>query len=54
MMETSSKTLCQTTETTPVYVNPDQTFDIKNVRLRHIKVDIQFLIKNMFVFSLFS
>jgi len=54
MMEMNSKTVCETTETSPVYVNPDQIPDINNVRFRHFKVDIPVLIKNIIFFALFS
>jgi len=50
MTETNSKSSYQTSETSSTYVNPDQMSDLNNIRLRHIKVDISILIKNMFVF----
>jgi len=47
-MEVNSKFQYQTSDTLPIYVNPDQILDKNNVRLRYIKVDMPILIKNMF------
>jgi hypothetical protein len=49
-MEVNSKFQYQTSDTLPIYVNPDQILDNNNVRLRYIKVDMPILIKNMFSF----
>jgi hypothetical protein len=53
-MEMNSKPVSETTETSPVYVNPDQKPNINNVRFRHFKVDIPVLIKHIIFFALFS